>query len=166
MKKVVCITGTPGCGKTSLCLKLSKKLPNLKFINIGDLISEKKLYDEWDDEMNCSIFDEKLVGKEISKIVSESKHGIVFDFHSIGFIKPKLVDKVIVLQVETDVLWDRLEKRGYSEKKIQENVQAEIFMESYSEALEQFGEDKVQARPNNGVEERKVIIKELVEFLS
>ena len=166
MGKVLCVTGTPGTGKTELCYILQQQLQNVLFVNIGDLIREKELYSEWDDEMNCSIFDEKLVSREISKIVRKRNVSVVLDFHSIGFIKSSLVDRVIVLQTDTNVLWKRLENRKYDEKKIKENVEAEIFMESFNEAIDQFGEEKVQLCVNNTPGDRDVIITEICAFFT
>ena len=165
--RVVCVAGSPGCGKTSLCEALKEKLDKTlyRFVNLGDLIREKQLYTHWDDEMDCSIFDEELVVKELRRIVkkcdSDGVVGLVIDFHSVGFIPKKIVDTVLVLQVATDVLWVRLEARGYEAKKIQENVQAEIFMESFSEAVDQFGAEVVVQRISNTPHD----IHENIEFL-
>ena len=72
---VVCVTGTPGVGKTTVAGLVSEKLgtDKFEFVNLGDLIREKQLYTEWDDEMDCSILDEDLVEDEIRRIVSQQK---------------------------------------------------------------------------------------------
>ena len=156
-------------GKTTICELVKKQLggsAEFEFVNIGDLIKEKKLYSEWDDEMNCSIFDDKLVKAELKRIVEDSKKkGILIDFHSVGFIPRKLVDHVVVVRTDTEILWSRLEKRGYKESKIKENVEAEIFMESMNEALDKFGEDKVVERTNNDEKDRDEIVKFVCKVL-
>jgi len=169
---VVCVTGTPGVGKTTISLNVKEKLLGtnmFEFLNVGDLIKEKKLFSEWDDEMNCSIFDEDLVNLEIKRIVAslqrDGKKGLLIDFHSVGFLPRRLVDHVVVIRADTNVLWTRLEQRNYPTEKIQENVQAEIFMESKSEAEDQFGEDRVIEKLNNSASERERIVDLIVELL-
>lgn len=56
----ILVTGTPGTGKTTLATLLNEAL-SFTYINVGKLISEQKLYKEWDNEFNCSIFDEDMV---------------------------------------------------------------------------------------------------------
>lgn len=56
----ILVTGTPGTGKTTLATLLNEAL-GFTYINVGTLVSEKKLYTEWDNEFNCSIFDEDMV---------------------------------------------------------------------------------------------------------
>jgi adenylate kinase len=50
---------------------------------------------------------------------------------------------VIVLRTSHTILWDRLEKRKYSLKKIQENNEAEIMGECLEEARENYDENIV-----------------------
>jgi adenylate kinase len=169
--RVVCVTGTPGVGKTTICGLVKARLggEGFEFVNIGDLIKEKKLYSEWDDEMNCSIFDDKLVSSELKRMISElsreGKKGLLIDFHSLGFIPRKLVDHVVVVRTDTERLWTRLEQRGYKESKIKENVEAEIFMESFNEAIDKFGEEKVVERTNNTEQERDKIVEFVCSLL-
>lgn len=52
--------------------------------------------------------------------------GVIVDYHSCDFFPERWFDLVVVLQCDNTVLWNRLEKRGYSQPKIQENVQCEV----------------------------------------
>ena len=170
--RVVCVTGTPGVGKTTVCALVKDRLGDEKFqfLNIGDLIKERKLYSEWDDEMNCSIFDDKKVKNELKSIIADAPEkgikGILIDFHSVGFIPRKLVDKVFAIRADTNKLWSRLEARGYKEVKIKENVEAEIFMESLNEAMDQFGEDVVEECENNSEADRDEIVDRICSSLN
>jgi adenylate kinase len=51
------ITGTPGCGKTTLCKLLNESL-NFKYLNISEMIITHKLYDSWNEEFNVPEFDD------------------------------------------------------------------------------------------------------------
>lgn len=170
--RVVCVTGTPGVGKTTACALVKEKLgqEDYEFLNIGDLIKEQKLYTEWDDEMNCSIFDDKLVGNELKRIVTDlgkkGKKGVLIDFHSVGFMSKKLVDHVLVVRADTEKLWTRLEARGYKEAKIKENVEAEIFMESMNDAVDRFGDEIVSEISNNTEEDRDRVVDKIVSLLT
>ncbi len=62
----ILVTGTPGTGKSSLAEELGAAL-KIPVVEVGDLIKENKLYEEWDDEMDCSIFDEDKVVAEVRK---------------------------------------------------------------------------------------------------
>ncbi|EPQ30057.1 uncharacterized protein PFL1_02174 [Pseudozyma flocculosa PF-1] len=56
----------------------------------------------------------------------EARGGLVLDWHTCDLYPERWVDLVVVLRCDHAVLWQRLEKRGYTLKKIQENNEAEI----------------------------------------
>ncbi len=59
---VIIITGTPGTGKTTHAQLLADESPvPLKHINIGDLVKEKGLYEEYDQEWQSYTVDEDKV---------------------------------------------------------------------------------------------------------
>lgn len=72
---------------------------------------------------------------------------------------------VLVLQTDNTVLWERLEKRGYSEKKIQENVQCEIMHVIAEEARESYEEECVHVVPSNTVEDMERNVENLVNWV-
>mmetsp|Transcript_137747 Transcript_137747/g.427986 ORF Transcript_137747/g.427986 Transcript_137747/m.427986 type:complete len:177 (-) Transcript_137747:159-689(-) len=138
----VLVTGTPGVGKTTFCEALVQSAHlGMKHLEIGRLVRERKLYKEWDDDMDCSVFDEDMVLDELEPILEEG--GYVVDFHSAGFLPHEWFDLVVVLRAETESLWARLEKRHYHEAKIRQNVEAEIFQTCLDEAREAFEEGDV-----------------------
>lgn len=51
---------------------------------------------------------------------------------------PRWFDLVVVLQTDNGVLYDRLEKRGYPQPKITENVECEIMMVLLQEAHDSY----------------------------
>ncbi len=60
---------------------------------------------------------------------------------------------MVVLRTDNEILYPRLERRGYSEKKIQENVECEIMCVVVEDARESYREDIVWELPSNTVEE-------------
>ncbi|PHT87940.1 hypothetical protein T459_10046 [Capsicum annuum] len=59
-KPNILITGTPGTGKTTTSSALSEAT-ELRHINVGELVKEKKLHDGWDDNLECYIINEDLI---------------------------------------------------------------------------------------------------------
>merc|ERR1712100_268326 len=109
-------------------------------MGVGKVITDEKLYKEWDDEMNCSIFDDDLVGDALEPRIEVG--GTIVDFHSSGWMADDWFDLVLVFRADTNVLYKRLEGRKYSEAKIQGNVEAEIFQTCLEEVRELMGADE------------------------
>ncbi|XP_028397467.1 adenylate kinase isoenzyme 6-like isoform X2 [Dendronephthya gigantea] len=123
-KPNILITGTPGTGKTVLGMELSKRT-EMNYVNVGDLAKENNFYEGWDEERDCHVIDEDRVLDELEDIMGE----------------------------DNTVLYNRLEKREYSEKKIQENVECEIFQSILEEARESYSTDIVHECVSNTPEE-------------
>jgi len=94
--------------------------------------------------------DEDMIVEELEPIVAEG--GKLLEYHSSDFFPKEWFDVIFVLQVKTDVLFDRLTKRGYSGKKLEDNLQCEIFQTILEEATETYS-DLVHTLPNNTCEE-------------
>ena len=59
---VIVITGTPGTGKTTHAQLLVEESPvPLKHINVGELVKEKGLYEEYDEDWQSYTVDEDKV---------------------------------------------------------------------------------------------------------
>ncbi len=144
----ILVTGTPGVGKTSLAMLLTDNLneqyfqgKQFSYINIGKLITENKLYKNWNEDFNVPEFDEDMVTKCLTPLVSEG--GCVLDFHSSYFIPEDWVDLVVLIRCDNTILYDRLLGRGYQEEKIKENIECEIMEVTSEEVRENFPENKI-----------------------
>lgn len=63
------------------------------------------------------------------------------------FFPERWFDLVVVLRCFNEVLYPRLEKRGYSEKKVQENVECEIMCVVAEDARESYREEVRSRQP-------------------
>jgi adenylate kinase len=124
--KVIIITGSVGSGKTTLSKKLSKFL-NFNYIDVNNVINDNKLSDGYDKNNMCEIIDVKKLNKVLIKLIKLSKKGLVIDSHLSHYLNKKYVDLCIVTKCDLNFLRKRLKKRKYSEKKIRDNMEAEIF---------------------------------------
>ena len=79
--------------------------------------------------------------------------GRVVEYHSAERFRERWFDLVLVLRVDNSVLYSRLETRGYSERKLQDNVEAEIMQVILDEAREAYREEIVIELPSNTIED-------------
>ena len=131
----ILISGTPGTGKTTLSREIVEAT-GLNFINIGDLAKENNFYCEFDEALQAYELDEDKVIDEIDDIMKEG--GNLIDYHGCDFFPERWFDIIFVLRTDNTVLYDRLQKRNYSQHKIQENIQAEIFQTILDEAMDSY----------------------------
>lgn len=117
----IAITGTPGVGKTTVSKVLGEKL-GIKVIDITEVVKRYKLYTEKDEDMDSYVIDFDRLEDFIKEIEKKEKN-IILDGHVSHLLNP---DYIIVLRCNPEIIKERLEKRGYTTKKVLENIQAEI----------------------------------------
>ncbi|GMF48638.1 unnamed protein product [Phytophthora fragariaefolia] len=91
--------------------------------------------------------------------------GKVVDFHTCDFFPERWFDLVIVLRVDNTTLFDRLHKRGYSEKKVAENVECEIMEVVLQEARESYAPEIVQELSSRTVEDMESNIERVLTWV-
>ena len=131
----ICITGTPGTGKTKIAKQLSKKL-GCDLIELNKFAEEKKLYSGFDRKRACKIVDIKKINKEIKKL----KGTFILESHYSHKID---CDRIVLLTAIPAILKKRLEKRNWKREKIQENLDAEIMEIIKSEVYEKFSKKHI-----------------------
>jgi len=163
------ITGTPGVGKTTLSEMIASAY-ELKHVPISRLVSDKHLWVERDEERDCTVYDDDLLEEAINQILEENPQGgVIFDFHCPDCVKIEDIDYVLVLRTNTDLLFSRLESRGYSQTKCTENVECEIFREILDEVLEdyeQLGEDNIIELVSDSTEDLDNAVERVGEIIS
>lgn len=121
----IIITGTPGCGKTSHAESLVSELGD-KFThyNISEVAKDRKCFESYDKEFDSHVVDEDKLLDSLEEDLREG--GAVVDWHCCDIFPERLIDLVVVLKTDTSTLFERLQKRGYKDNKIQENLDCEI----------------------------------------
>ncbi|EEQ90213.1 hypothetical protein RJZ56_005508 [Blastomyces dermatitidis] len=137
----IIITGTPGVGKTVHCEQLAQDT-GLRHLSINQVVKEHGCHEGYDDELQCYIVDDDKLLDVIEKDVP--KGGYLIDWHACDLFPKSWVDLVVVIRcTSTAILYDRLAARGYSERKLQENLDVEIFDVLLQEAQESYDEEIV-----------------------
>lgn len=142
----ILITGTPGTGKSTLGAELATRT-GLKYVNIGDVAKLNELFDGYDDEYQCPILDEDRVLDELEDQMSAG--GNIADYHSCEFFPERWFDIIFVLRTDNTILYERLENKGYTGKKLQDNIQCEIFQTILEEARDSYKAEIVHELPSN-----------------
>ncbi|KAM9167668.1 adenylate kinase isoenzyme 6 [Mergus octosetaceus] len=158
----VLLTGTPGVGKSTLGKELASRT-GLTYINVGDLAKEGELYEGFDEEYECPILDEDRVIDELEDKMREG--GVIVDYHGCDFFPEQWFHIVFVLRTDNSFLYDRLESRGYKGKKLQDNIQCEIFQTLYEEAMLSYREEIVHQLPSNTPEDLERNLDQIMQWI-
>ena len=130
--KAIIITGTPGTGKSTLAHYLSKQL-HLFHLDLHHY--HKLLAMTYNQKKHCYDLDYHKVVSLVRQELQRHPQDIIIDSHIAHLLPKSLVRLCIVLTCSNlKVLTQRLHKRKYSQKKIEENLQAEIFQVCLLEA--------------------------------
>lgn len=133
----IIITGTPGCGKSTLS-KTLKEMPDLKIklFNISEYAKENKIFESYDETRDSHVIDEDELLDRLETPLREG--GCIVDWHCNDIFPERLIDLVVVLRCGTSALYDRLKARNYKDSKIQENIDAEIMSVVLEDALDSY----------------------------
>jgi len=146
----IALTGTPGCGKSSVAEKLKER--GYKVVKVEELARKFDCVIDDNDEI---VVDVEKLAREFSKIDFD---GIV-EGHLSHLLNP---DVTIVLRCNPLVLKKRLEERGWDVNKVLENVEAELIDLILVEALENENVYEVDTT-NRSVEEVANIVDRIIK---
>jgi adenylate kinase len=135
-KKAIAVTGTPGAGKTYFAKQLCSSHPEYEYLDLNAYLKEKELYEQYDDKDETFIVDEKRLTEIVRPLIEHSQKTVVIDSHLSHYIDPALISLCYVVRCPLAALHDRLKQRSYSEKKIRDNLDSEIFQICLNEADE------------------------------
>ena len=143
-KRVILITGTPCVGKTTLAHQLSKQL-NAAYINLTELAKKENLTTGEDKKRKTSIINEAKMRRKIRTILDKTDNAnVIIDGHYAAAVAPKShVTRIFVLRRNPVELRAFMEKSGFQEAKLWENLASEILDVCLTEALRWHEKDKV-----------------------
>ncbi|VDN07219.1 unnamed protein product [Thelazia callipaeda] len=133
----ILVTGTPGTGKSTLSVELSKKL-GFHYINCGQEAKDNQLFSEYDEDLDTYVLDEDMLLDHLENKMDSEDGGYIVDYHGCDFFPERWFDYVFVLRCNNTLLFDRLTARNYSSAKIKKNIECEIFGILSEEARESY----------------------------
>ena len=139
------------------------QLCRLNHIQVGQIVKEKSLHFGKDQVYDSFIIDEDAVVDELDPIME--KGGNIVDHHGCDFFPESWFDLILCLTTDNSILYKRLEDRGYSDVKIQENVSCEIMQVVLQEAVESYEQDKVILLQSNTVQDMEENIQRVEEWI-
>ena len=138
---ILLITGTPGTGKSTVAEILKTKI-GASLVGVNELVEDKHIYTGIDEDRGYKIVDLDAMCLELNRVVENSKDGeiLIVEGHLSHYFEGG--DLVIVLRAKPSVLRERLKTKGWTNSKIQENIEAEAIDICTFESYEIHG-DKV-----------------------
>ncbi|RLI42273.1 hypothetical protein DRO64_06535 [Candidatus Bathyarchaeota archaeon] len=115
-----------------------------RLISISELVKKKGLYTGWDEKRETLIADTDRLSERISEIINAERRTIIIEGHyAVHVVPPEKVDLIFVLRRDPRKLKKTLEDRGYSRRKVMENLAAEILDVCLFDAVDICGVEKV-----------------------
>ncbi|KAI5645032.1 AAA domain-containing protein [Phthorimaea operculella] len=158
----ILITGTPGVGKSTICRMLAEKT-NFQWREVSKLAEEHNCLDEYDPEYQCPFLNEDKLLDIMEGMMA--KGGNIVDYHGCEFFPERWFDGVFVIRTNNTTLYDRLAERGYTGKKLEDNIQCEIFETLLEEAQSSYKPEIITQLQNDTQEQLHKNIDTLVEWI-
>lgn len=137
--RAILVTGTPGTGKTTISRLLAKAV-HAKYVNPMILLSRKGIDYAYDERRKTRIVSVGRLRSSITSLARRTDCGLVIDSHIAFRISsfPRL-ERVIVLRCSPSVLERRLKRKQWSNRKVSENLLAEILDICLWDAVQNYG---------------------------
>jgi adenylate kinase len=126
---IVAISGTPATGKSAVARLVGKKL-RWMVIELNRLAQERGLYSGYDEERKTDVVDIGKIQKALDNIEAPN---LIIESH---YAHEMRCDLVVMLRANPAELRKRAREKGWSDKKTEENVVAEIMEVCKQDALD------------------------------
>ena len=160
----ILITGTPGTGKTTIAETLVTQIPDLKHIELSKWAIDHRFAQQYDSDFKCHVLNEDALLDALEPIME--KGGVIIDFHGAEMFPERWFDLVVVTCTDNEVLYPRLEARGYSGKKLEDNMECEIMRVLLEEARESYQPEIVREMQNDTITQLTANVDSLVEYVN
>ena len=143
-KRVILITGTPCTGKTTVSQQLTTKT-NALYINLTDFANKHNLTIGKDKQRKTTIINEEKMQAKITETIEKTENNtIIIDGHYAAAVVPKrYVTRIFVLRPNPKELRKLMEKTGFQDAKLRENLAAEILDVCLVDALQEHTKERV-----------------------
>jgi adenylate kinase len=145
---VIAVSGTPGTGKTSFARSLALKI-KAKLVDLNSLIREEGIFEL--DADGTAVADIRAMRKKFGEILKRTRENVVVEGLLAHFLPSRSITHVVVLRTRPRVLKKRLEKRGYSGSKLQDNLESEALDIILWEAVQAHGKQKIYEIDTTGL---------------
>ena len=163
-KRAILITGTPGVRKTAVSRLLASR-QNATHIDLTKLVKREKLISGVDKARGTLIADTEKVSERVQEIIRGCERDVVIDgVMAVDVLPAENVHLVFVLRRDPEELKEVLENRGFRERKLWENLAAEVLDVCLWDAVRTCGSEKVCEIDvsGKGIEE---VVEEIVSVL-
>lgn len=135
INRIFLLSGTPGTGKTSIAKAITEKY-QIPHLSLTEIVLANQLFSEEDIERQSKIVDEEKLIHFIDQYIASHEGDLIIEGHYADLVESSKIAVAIVLRCHPKVLYTRLKARNYLEKKVKENVQAELVGDCNSYMLE------------------------------
>ena len=142
----IIITGSPGVGKHTIAKEIERTWKISELIDINKIAIDAGFVEQGQDVIEVDVNDLKKhlesIVSDIPRLHREGRTGLV-----VGHLAPYVIDvkhahPCIVLRKNPYKLLDIYKKRGYTEKKMKDNLGSEILGIITNDAINNFGREK------------------------
>jgi len=132
-------------------------------LDVSQIAKDNKCLEGYDSTYGSHILNEERLLDEIEDQMEEG--GKIVDYHGCYFFPQRWFDIVFVLRTDNTALYDRLAHRGYSGKKLEDNVQCEIFQTILDEARESYSPEIVFELPSNSTSDMEANAEKITQWV-
>jgi adenylate kinase len=91
--------------------------------------------------------------------------GNIVEYHGCDYFPERWFDVVFVLRTDNTILYKRLEQRGYSGKKLTDNIECEIFQTILEEARSSYQPSIVHELQSNVPEDMEDNVEKICQWI-
>lgn len=123
--------------------KLAERMGGIH-IDLSELAEMRGIISGYDESRGTSIVDLELMEQELADLLEDGDGLLIIDGHfAPEVVPPRAVTLAFVLRRAPWILKDELTARGFSEKKVRENVEAELLDVCLVDAIDSLGRERV-----------------------